>query len=188
MDNFQSNKLIEGILNQDKLILKRIYADYFPTIKKFVVNNSGSEQDAKDVFQEGIIITYRKIKTGTFELSSSFKSYIYGVCRFVWLKQLSKNKEHYENENAYAELEEIDDVTIDEYEKNEQYKLYQAHFKRLSKDCQTIMTLFLNKVPLKEIAREVGIESLQFIKRKKYKCKEQLIKYIKSDPKYNNLQ
>lgn len=69
--------------------------------------------------------------------------------------------------------------------KNEQYKLYQIHFKRLSKDCQKILQLFLKKVSLTEIADEMGIDSMQFMKRKKYKCKEQLIRYIKSDPNFN---
>jgi RNA polymerase sigma factor (sigma-70 family) len=184
LNSFQRNKLIEGIRNQDKAVLKKLYVDYFPFIKRFVLNNSGSEQDAKDVFQEGIIITYRKIKSGTFELSSSFKTYIYGVCRFVWIKQLSKNQEDFKNQHLFTEYEGIQDITVDEYEENEQYKLYQTHFKRLSQDCQKIMTLFLNKVPMKDIAEEMGIDSIQFAKRKKYKCKEQLVKYIKSDPNY----
>jgi len=184
LNNFQRRNFIEGIRNQDKTVLKKLYADYFPTIKRFVLDNSGCEQDAQDVFQEGIIITYRKIKNGTFELTSSFKSYIYSVCRFIWIKQLSKKKTDNSNQNIYAEYEDIQDVSVDEYEQNEQYKLYQTHFKRLSKDCQKIMSLFLKKVSLKEIAEIMGIESVQFVKRKKYKCKEQLIRYIKSDPKY----
>lgn len=185
MKNKSNNTLVEGIRNQDKNVLQNVYDEYFPTIKRFVLDNSGSEQDAKDIFQEAIIIIYRKIKEGTFELTSSFKSYIYSVCRFIWLKELSKRKERVEHTNSYMEYEEVPEVSVDEYEKNEQYKLYQYHFKRLSEDCQKILQLFLQKVSLKEIAEEVGIESQQFIKRKKYKCKEQLIRYIKSDPKFN---
>ncbi|MFC2096620.1 hypothetical protein ACFLQ3_02865, partial [Bacteroidota bacterium] len=82
------------------------------------------------------------------------------------------------------DYEEVPDINTDEYEKNEQYKLYQKHFKRLEKDCQKLLQLFLKKVPLKEIADELGIESQQYIKRKKYKCKEQLVRYIKSDPNF----
>jgi len=179
------NTLIEGIRNQDKKTLQFIYAKYFPTIKRFIIDNQGSEQDAKDVFQEAIIIIYRKIKDGTFDLSSTFKTYLYSVCRFIWVKQLAKNKELEEDKNNYAEYEQIEEVHIDEYKKNEQYKLYQLHFKRLSKDCQKILQLFLKKVSLTEIADEMGIDSMQFMKRKKYKCKEQLIRYIKSDPNFN---
>ena len=179
-----TKNLIDGIRNQDKITLRNIYSDYFPTIKRYVIENSGSEQDAKDVFQEGIVIIYRKIKEGTFELTSSFKSYIYSVCRFIWIKQLSKNKENAEQQNVYLEYEGVSDISPDEYKKNEQYKLYQYHFKRLGKDCQKLLTLYLKEVSLKEIAEELGIDSLQYIKRKKYKCKEQLVRYIKSDPNY----
>ena len=68
--------------------------------------------------------------------------------------------------------------------KNVLAKLFQKHFKRLEKDCQKLLLLFLKKVPLKDIAEELGIGSQQYIKRKKYKCKEQLVRYIKSDPNY----
>jgi RNA polymerase sigma factor (sigma-70 family) len=185
LNNTGSKKIIEGIRNQDKTVLQSLYANYFPTIKRLVINNNGTEQDAKDVFQEGIIIIYRKIKEGTFELTSSFKSYIYSVCRFIWIKQLSKNKENIEQQQVYLQYEDITEIGTDEYRKNEEYKLYQHHFKRLGNDCQKLLQLYLKKVPLKEIAEELGIDSLQYIKTKKYKCKEQLIRYIKSDPNYN---
>ncbi|MFC2151786.1 RNA polymerase sigma factor [Bacteroidota bacterium] len=184
MRSLNTKIIVEGIRSQDQQIIKNIYSVYFPTIKRYVLNNSGSEQDAKDVFQEGIIIIYRKIKDGNLNLTSSFKSYIYSVCRFIWLKQLSHNKEYVEKLDGYLEYEEISDVNLDEYERNEQYKLYQKHFLRLEKDCQKLLQLFLKKVPLKDIANELGIESLQYVKRKKYKCKEQLVRYIKSDPKF----
>jgi RNA polymerase sigma factor (sigma-70 family) len=178
--------IIEGIRNQDKQILKSIYQTYFSTIKRFVLDNYGSEQDAKDVFQEGIIIIYRKAKEGNIKLNSSFKTYIYSVCRFIWIKQLAKRKENTEKMEIYVEYEVIPDVTLDEYEKNEQYKLYQKHFKRLEKECQKLLQLFLKKVPLKDIAEIMGIDSQQYVKRKKYKCKEQLVRYIKSDPKFKD--
>lgn len=151
------------------------------------MENGGCEQDAKDVFQEGIIIIYRKIKEGNLNLTSSFKSYIYSVCRFLWMKQLSLIKEDSEQLNTYQEYEVLPDISIDEYEKNEQYKLYQKHFKRLEEGCQKLLQLFLKNIPLKAIADQLGIESQQFVKRKKYKCKEQLVRYIKSDPNYKEM-
>jgi RNA polymerase sigma factor (sigma-70 family) len=183
--SLDNKTIVQGIRNQDKEILKSIYSIYFPTIKRFILDAKGSEQDAKDVFQEGIIIIYRKIKEGNINLTSSFKSYIYSVCRFIWMKQLSKERENAEQLDVYLEYEEIPDVRLDEYEKNEQYKLYQKHFLRLEKECQKLLQLFLKNVPLKEIADELGIGSQQYIKRKKYKCKEQLVRYIKSDPNFN---
>lgn len=184
MRSIDNKIIVEGIRNQDKQILKSIYLVYFPTIKRFVLDNRGSVQDAKDVFQDCIIIIFRKIEEGNFELTSSFIAYMYSVCRYIWIKQLSKQKENIENQNIYLEYDDIQDITIDEYKKNEQYKLYQYHFKKLGKDCQKLLQLYLKSIPLKDIAEELGIDSLQYIKRKKYKCKEQLVRYIKSDPNF----
>ncbi len=184
LKSLDNNIIIEGIQNQDNYILKQIYIIYFPTIKRFVIEHRGCEQDAKDVFQEAIIIIYRKIMEGNFILKSSFKSYLYSVCRFIWIKQFTTNKENTEKLGVFLEYEEVPDMQLDEYKKHEQYKLYQKHFKRLEEDCQILLQLFLKKVPLKDIAEKLGIGSMQYIKRKKYKCKEQLVRYIKSDENY----
>lgn len=186
MKNINS-RLIKGIQDQDKAVLKQIYADSFPDIKRFVIDNYGSEQDAKDVFQDGIVIIYRKIKNRTFQLSSSFDAYIYSVCRYIWMKKMYEKKQDIYNQNEYLEYEGVSDFLIDEYEKNEQYKLYQKHFKRLNKDCRKILKLFLQKKSLIDIAKKMGIESIKFVKKKKYKCKEQLVRYIKSDPKFSKM-
>lgn len=165
-------------------MLKKIYEDSFPNIKGFIINNNGSEQDAKDVFQDGIVIIYRKIKNKTFHLNSSFNAYIFTVCRFIWIKKLSERKQDIYNQNEYLEYEGVSDFLINEYEKNEQYKLYQKHFNRLNEDCKKILKFFLQKISMKDIAIKMGIDSIKFVKQKKYKCKEQLVRYIKNDPKF----
>ncbi|MCG8412513.1 MAG: sigma-70 family RNA polymerase sigma factor [Bacteroidales bacterium] len=187
MNTLQRKRLVKGILKQDKILLQKLYSENFSTIKRFVIENNGSEEDAQDVFQEAIIITYRKAKSGTFQLTSSFKSYIYSVCRFIWIKQLSKKQEENINVGLYNEYESIEDIEIDEYVVNEQYKLYQTHYKRLSHKCQEIIRLSLKKVSFKNIAKIMNMESEKYTKQKKYRCKEQLVKYIKSDPKFAEL-
>lgn len=183
MKSLSIEQIINGILNRDEKVLRGIYNIYFPHIKKYILDNSGDNQNAKDVFQEAIIIIYRKIKEGNFQLNSSFKTYIYSVCRYIWLKQMENQRIENQNKQVYVEYEQIEDF-VDEYKKSKEYKLYQYHFKRLSEDCQKILQMFYNKVPLTDIAKEVGFENEVFIKQKKYKCKEQLIRYIKSDPDF----
>lgn len=90
MKSLSIDQIIKGILNRDQQILKEIYKLYFPHVKKFILDNNGDLQNAKDIFQESIILIYRKIKDGNFDVNSSFKTYIYSVSRFMWLKQLEK--------------------------------------------------------------------------------------------------
>jgi len=176
-------QIINGILNRDQQVLKEIYNLYFPYVKRFILDNNGDPQNAKDVFQEAIILIYRKIKNGNFEINSSFKTYIYSVSRFIWLKQLEKERNDKQNKENYVAYEQIEDF-VDEYKKNKEYRLYQHHFKRLGEDCQKLLRMFYQKVPLSVIAKELGYDGSMYIKRKKFKCKEQLVRYIKNDPEF----
>ncbi|MGC9375990.1 MAG: RNA polymerase sigma factor [Bacteroidales bacterium] len=183
MESLTTEIIINGIRNQDKDILKAIYYTYFPTIKRLVLDNNGTEQDAKDVFQEALIVIYRKIKEGNFTLKSTFKTYIYAVCQFIWIKELSVSKENIENLTIYLEYENIPEINNDEYKKHRQYKLYQKHFKRLGVECQKTLQLFLKEKPFKEIAKKLGT-SYDYIRIKKKRCMDRLLRYIKEDPEY----
>src|ERR1700750_849043 len=59
-------------------------------VLQLIINNNGNEDDAKDIYQEAIIILYNKVKAGDFELSSKLKTFIYSVCRRLWLKRLGQ--------------------------------------------------------------------------------------------------
>jgi RNA polymerase sigma factor (sigma-70 family) len=175
--------IIDGIRNQDKTILKAIYYTYFPSIKKLIEDNSGNEQDAKDIFQETLIIFYRKIKAGNLKIHTSFKAYIFAACRKLWLKELLTRNVEIEQLAIFSAYQNTPDINIDEYTKHKQYQLYQKHFKRLEKGCQETLKLFLNEKSLKVIAKKLGT-SYDYIRIKKKRCKEQLIRYIKEDPEY----
>ena len=61
------SEVILGILNNSESVLKRLYLAYFPMVLQLIINNNGNEDDAKDIYQEAIIILYNKVKEGDFE-------------------------------------------------------------------------------------------------------------------------
>jgi hypothetical protein len=72
-------------------------------------------------------------------------------------------------------------------EKNERFKLYQKHFQLLGSDCQKLLQLFFDKVPLKQIAQIMGFSGEKYVKKRKFKCKEYLITSIKQDVSFRKL-
>ena len=60
---YSPEEIIEGILANNTLILNQFYKENFLLIRHLIITNSGSEDDAKDVFQEAMVILYRKLKT-----------------------------------------------------------------------------------------------------------------------------
>lgn len=190
MIGYSDEQILKGILRHDNLILQYIYKQYYYNINYFIRKNQGSEDDASDVFQEAIIIIYRKIKENDliFE-KSSFKGYLFSVCRFLWLKQLEKRRIEKEKLNDSLPYQEdlYDDNLNELVEKNMRYGLYQKHFGTLSTDCQKLMQMFFEKVSLKDIAKVMGYKSEKYAKKRKFKCKELLISRIKQDAEFKKI-
>jgi RNA polymerase sigma factor (sigma-70 family) len=190
MKNFTDEQIQKGILRNDSLVLQFIYKQFFYKVNNFVRNNSGNDDDASDIFQEAIIVIYRKLKEDSKALENrQFQLYLFSVCRFLWLKQLEKRKIENERVNDSIPYQEdsYDDSFIETVNKNERYSLYQKHFRNLGTDCQKIMQLFFDKVPLKQIAQVMGYKSEKYAKKRKYKCKELLIERIKQDSQYKKI-
>lgn len=185
MIHYSDGAIVEGLRLRSDLIIRYIYQELFPMIKYLVMSNSGSEEDAEDIFQDGLVIVFKKIRARELELSSSFRTYLYSICRNLWLTKL-KQKNRYIRE--FSDIEEFKDITYgkdqqqDEAE-HEKYRLYQQHFHTLGEDCKKILMLFMKKIPLKEIASEMGYKTEKYAKTRKYLCKEELKRRIINDPK-----
>ncbi len=189
MAEYSVDEILRGIRSNNDIILAHIYRSFFQQIKFYVNNNNGTTEDAQDVYQEALIVIYRKLITEDLKINNcSFNTYLYSVCKLLWLKQLEKKRIKIDE---YAENEEIidmDDDIIEVYERSDRFKLFQKHFKSLQKDCQRVLTLSLEKTSLKDISKIMGYKSEKYAKKRKYQCKERLINQIKKDPKYNELK
>ncbi|MBI9035092.1 MAG: sigma-70 family RNA polymerase sigma factor [Bacteroidales bacterium] len=189
MIKIKDSDLLKGIEIQDVKTLRHIYQEYFPMIRHMVTTQSGQLEDSEDIFQDAIIIIYNKIKEGHFNLTSSFKTFLYSVCRNIWLQQLNKNKAVLANINTndfdmFDLYEENNDEQQLQYQlENHKYNLYQRHFLTLSEDCQKVLSMFLKKISLKDIAETMGYKTEKYAKTRKFLCKESLKKNILDDPK-----
>ncbi len=178
---------INGIKNSNSKVIRVIYQKYFKAIAHLVETNGGTREDARDVFQEGLILMYQKVQKPDFELKSKFLTYFYAVCRNIWSNKLRKKpKKEVTIDSQMLPIEEED--SLSEIEKNEQYLLYRKKFLELGADCQKVLRLFLKKVSMKEITSQMGYSSINYTKKRKFMCKEKLMKLIKKDRHYNSLK
>lgn len=183
MIQFTDQAILEGLRNRDSSIIRYIYKEYYPTIKYLINSNSGYDTDAEDVFQDALVIVYRKLAKNDLTLTSSFKTFLYSVCRNLWLQRLDKKV----FSSDFLKLEELDEMQDPVYAEpvemeSDKYKVFQQHFLSLSEDCQKILRLFMNKVSLKEIAEIMGFKTEKYAKTRKFMCKEKLKNLIMNDP------
>jgi len=177
---------LAGIAQNDTKVLKAIYKENLGKITKFVQKNNGSKDDALDVFQDALVVIYKKIQANELQLTSSFSTYLFSVCRFIWLRELKKKyRQEAPMENISSPCSSID--IEKEWCENEKRKLFQSKMKQLSTEAQQVLILFFNGHSMKEIASKMNY-TLAYAQRKKYLAKNQLIELVKSDTRYRELR
>jgi RNA polymerase sigma factor (sigma-70 family) len=185
MTFYTDEAIIDGLKKRDSGSIRYVYKEYYPTIKFLITTNSGTETDAEDVFQDALVVLFKKIAREDLILTSSFKTFLYSICRNLWLQRLDRRV----FSNDFLEMEDLRELQDDLYleqpeEENEKYRLFQQHFLKLSEDCQKILQLFLGKTSLKEIAEIMGFKTEKYAKTRKFMCKEKLKNSIINDTNF----
>ncbi|MHB8260196.1 MAG: RNA polymerase sigma factor [Bacteroidia bacterium] len=174
------NQYIEGLRLSDNAVIHTIYKKFYPTIMRMVLNNNGTEQEAKDIFQESILVLYHHVQKQSFILTCALQTYLYSIAKRLWLKQLHKksgtvklDERFYEGED-FAEAET--EVSVyEEREKN--LDRMQESIGALGEPCKTLLTdFYIAKLGMDEIAEKFGYTNADNAKNQKYKCLQRLKK------------
>lgn len=164
-------ELLHGLARNDRKVIEQIYRDNYNMVQSLVVNNSGSLDDARDVFQETMIILFEKARSEQFELNCLLKTYIYSVSRRIWLKKL-QHKTRFSADIATTEQVVAIEDEIDELEKrDEEYEIMGKAILSLGEPCKSLLEAFyIQKKNMQQIATEFGYTNSENAKTQKYKC------------------
>ena len=180
-------QLLKGIRDADRNAVIRIYDLILPSVIHWVKENNGTEADARDIFQEALIALFRKVESGDFQLTCTLKSFIRIMCRNLWLTRIRNNKKFEVSEPEDIERVDLDQDLVGKLERSEKEQLFYKHFDLLGEQCRKIMMWFFDKITLSEIAKRLDT-SENYIKKRKFICKEKLVKAIQNDPSFLELK
>jgi len=185
---YPDDAILSGLKDQDTFTIKYVYKRYYQPVRHMITSNSGTDMDAEDIFQDALVVIYKKVRDGELKLTCSFNTYLFAICRHLWLQKLTQSKSRTEYKD-YSNFEGLADVNEagEHLEENERFKIFQKHLARLSEDDRKMLELFLKKVPLAEIARIMGYNSYDYAKVRKYIVKEKLKNSILNDPSYRKM-
>lgn len=169
--------LIAAIQAGDERALAQLYRLHWPMVSHFVLQNSGTEDDAQDVYQEGIMVFYEKVRDGSLELSCQIKTYIYAVCRRLWLKRLtSKSRfgvrllDDEEHGAATLPAGAADDLREAE-ERESRFATMEQALARLGEPCRSLLEgFYLLDKSMQDLTAEFGYTNADNAKNQKYKC------------------
>lgn len=186
MNNYTTDEIITGIATRKDNVIKYIYKTCYDPARRLILMNKGTDEDARDIFQEALFTIYQKITLQKFQLSCSFSTYVYSVCRFLWVRELSKKKE---SDNITDEFPDIISAgSLNPKVEIAGLKIFQKHFNELCEDCQKVLRLYFRNVSLEEIGEIMGYKNVRIARDKKYRCKQNLLTSIYNDPEYQKLK
>ena len=68
---------------------RKLY-QYFSKVEKFVLNHGGTKSEAKDLFQDALLVVYEKFSDPKFELQCTTETYLFSICKYKWKNRLTK--------------------------------------------------------------------------------------------------
>lgn len=166
--------------NDDKA-LGFLYKACLPKIKRMVYRLGGTNDDAKDVFQDGVLVLYRKIR-GEGMVYENIEAFFFTLCRNLWINKLRRERKMLhpevlpEREDVQADIHHH--MMVKEYNKG-----LEELFDRLGERCAQLLKLvYVRQMRPEEIVREMDMSSTDVVKTTKNRCKNKLVELLDEHP------
>ena len=165
--------IIEGIKKGDEKILDFLYKKNYKMMVNLIVKNNGTEEEARDIYQEALIVLWQKANTTDFVLTSKISTYLYSVCMNLWRKELDRK--------GRLSYDSVEKGEIMDFDKQERIRIVNKCIDELGETCKKIlMYYYFDNLSMNDIAEKLGFANADTAKTRKYKCKQELDKKIKS--------
>lgn len=188
IDSTDEKALLKGLALNDRKSVETIYKLYYNMVQTLIINNNGSADDARDIFQETVIVLYEKAKTGSFELTAQLKTYVYSVSRRLWLKKLQQQQKYLPNVAGLDETVPVDEEVESHGQRHSEFQVMEKALLHLGEPCRSLIEAFyLQKRSMTEIAGHFGYTNADNAKNQKYKCLMRLRKLFFAEFKNNDV-
>jgi len=171
--NFNEQEVFERICKGDEKALELLYNKYYRMMTKLVMSNSGTEDEARDVYQDALVVFWQKATSGNLVMTSKMSTFIYSICQNLWRKELDRKKR--------LSNEEKDSFVMMDTETAEKEKIIAKCINQLGETCKKVlMYYYFEEMSMQDIADRLGFANTDTAKTKKYKCKMKLDELVKS--------
>lgn len=179
--------LLEGLAASDRKAIETIYRDNYNMIQSLVINNNGSADDARDVFQDAMVVLFERARSGVFELNCQIKTYIYSVSRRLWLKRLQQLSRYSSPIENFEDSVPVEEDIVDHEKRNAEFEMMEKAIISLGEPCKSLLeAYYLEKQNMQVIAANFGYTNADNAKNQKYKCLVRLKKIFFTHYKNEN--
>ena len=183
-------EIINQLLNNDtegcQKAMTLLYERHYKMISNIILKNSGNAEDAKDIFQESLLIFYKNVKSNKFKLSSKISTYLYSVAKNQWLKVLNSRDKTVYSENLENQKNIISENEIPKLDYSDEQKIIGNLLKTAGAKCKKILLLvYYEKLKMQEISTKLNLSSAQEVRNQKSKCMKKIRSLVINNDYYS---
>ena len=169
---------VVGLRRNDPATVRSLYTQHFPSVRQYVLQNSGTTTDAQDVFQEAVTVLWLKVKEGQLEPDSDPGGFLFRVAKNKWLDTVRSA--------AHKHMKVVHDDRLDAVETDvddgieERIVRLRGVYEKLDDKCRAVLDQFyFERKDLATIAESMGVEE-ESIRTIKYRCMMKLRAFRKT--------
>ncbi len=173
------SEIIRAIEKQNQAFINSsmhfLYSQYFHPVKNYVLKNSGNADEADDLFQDALVIFYVKVRKGEYRKTSSLKTYLFGIARNLWLKELRRRR----TAHKHLKVEDESDFQEELIIQKSQMTIRKV-MELINEECkQLLIDFYFEGKTMAGLTIKYGLGSEAATKNKKYRCLQKLISLVK---------
>jgi RNA polymerase sigma factor (sigma-70 family) len=163
--------LLKGLASNDAKAIETIYKQNYNMVQTFVLNNNGTYDEAQDIFQESMIALYEKAKNESFILTCKINTYVYSICRRLWLKRLQQLGRNNRQIEGFEETIFVEDDFEMHQKRDNDFIIMERALGSMGEPCKSLLEgYYLKKLDMVALAKEFGYTNADNAKNQKYKC------------------
>lgn len=143
-----------------------LYQSVFPGVASFIRKRGGNLDEAKDIFQDALLIYYEKTQEGEFNPESGENAYLAGICKHLWYRK---------HRDQNVELPPDEKMSFLAEQEPEVSKRLLRFVELSGKKCLELLKAFYyDKLNMKELSERFGFSGERSATVQKYKCLEKV--------------
>ena len=184
MANYFDELIVSEIRKKNDVVLRELYKTHYPMIVHLVCSNSGTEMEAKDIYQEAVMAFYERVQQPAFMLTCKIKTYLYAVSRRLWLKKLTEKKRFTGSIDEVETFLGIEEEMAETGERELRFARMGQSLEGLGEPCRSVIEdYYINDLSMEQISAKHGYTNAENAKNQKYKCLQRLKKLFFEDYK-----
>ena len=169
-------EILRELETGNEACLKHLYT-HLKMVESWVIRNSGDTDDARDLFQDAMVVFYKNLMSGKYQYNGKISTYLFEICKRNWLNHLNRrakfeqrgedvNNMHIEDNAFEVELTNPG-ISLQQYLENA--------LNKLGEPCRSLLekTIFLKK-KMEELAVEFGYSDAHSARQQRYRCIKRL--------------